>query len=216
LSTILTLRHSSAKFAPNRDAKGSYTSSSSQVQREKSFSNRIGPRLPSTLSKAATTEPIEVFDASKSEAELSEAETVTPDSPIKKLDKGKSKERDPHLSPVRSGTKPSILIPSTPPQHETAPPSEPVVLLAGLAFPGAALPNLLKRAKAELPLRPVRFPILGEYEDTFTGEDFATWLRNNVPGFDGSLDRAETAARELTERDHLIRKIGEIGLCLTL
>ena len=175
-----------------------------------SLSDRFGQRPRPSLPSTARTEPAEILRTPNSEAELSEAETVKPDSAIKKLDKGKGKETDPPPA-LRSVPVPSVVIPSTPPKLESVVPSEPVVLLAGLAFSGAALPNLLKRAKAELPLRPVRFPILGEYEDTFTGEDFTTWLKNNVPGFDGSLDRAETAARELTERDKLIKKIGEIG-----
>lgn len=64
---------------------------------------------------------------------------------------------------------------------------------------------------AELKLRSVRFPLLGEYPDYFTGEDFVAWLNANVPGFDGNLDRAEDAARGLTERGNLHRHIGEFG-----
>ena len=37
------------------------------------------------------------------------------------------------------------------------------------------------------------------------------WLLANVEGFGGSLDRAEDAARDLTERDDLLRRIGEFG-----
>ena len=53
--------------------------------------------------------------------------------------------------------------------------------------------------------------MLGEYTDCFTGEEFVAWLNLNVPGFGGNLDRAEDAARELTERDGLLRRIGEFG-----
>lgn len=57
----------------------------------------------------------------------------------------------------------------------------------------------------------MRFPLLGEYPDCFTGEEFVAWLNENVQGFGGSLDRAEDAAKELTERDNLLRRIGEFG-----
>lgn len=85
------------------------------------------------------------------------------------------------------------------------------MLLAGLSFSPTALSQLLTRAAAELPLRPVRFPLLGEYQDTFNGEELVTWLKDRVDGFDGSLDRAEEAAKELTERENLVRRLGEIG-----
>ena len=125
---------------------------------------------------------------------MSDAGTATPEdsTPNRKLDKGKSKE---------------ILTPIGPVE-----PVPPKVILAGVPFPPMTIPELLTRAKAELPLRPIRVPLLGEYEETFTGEDFVTWLKNNVPGFDGSLDRAEVAARELTERDGLLRRVGEFGM----
>lgn len=125
---------------------------------------------------------------------MSDAGTATPEdpTPTKTLDKGKGKEILTPLEPV-----------------EPAPPS---VTLAGVPFLAKTIPELLTRAKAELPLRPIRIPLLGEYEETFTGEDLVTWLKNNVPGFAGSLDRAEVAARELTERDNLLRKVGSIGM----
>lgn len=91
-----------------------------------------------------------------------------------------------------------------------APPPEPM-LLAGLSLPRQAISSLLTRAAAELPLRPVRFPLLGEYPDCFTGEEFVVWLNENVQGFGGSLDRAEDAAKDLTEREGLLRRVGEFG-----
>ena len=126
---------------------------------------------------------------------LSDAGTVTQEdsTPTKKPDKGKGKEITP-LEPVG--------------------PASHIITLADAPFPAKMIPELLTRAKAELPLRPVRIPLLGEYEETFTGEDFVTWLKNNVPGFGGSLDRAEQAARELTERDGLLRRVGEFGKLL--
>jgi len=61
-----------------------------------------------------------------------------------------------------------------------------------------------------LRLQPIRFPLVGEYL-CFTGEEFVGWLNQNVEGFDGGVDRAEEAARELTEREGLLRRIGDIG-----
>lgn len=91
------------------------------------------------------------------------------------------------------------------------PPPPPPILLAGLALPPSAVSDLLKRAASDLPLRPVKFPIIGEYKDCFTGEEFATWLVDNVQGFGGSLDRAEDAAKDLCEREGVLRRVGEFG-----
>ena len=85
------------------------------------------------------------------------------------------------------------------------------VLLAGLPFTYAQISALLTRAKAEMPLRPVKFPILGEYKDCFSGEEFVAWLLENVPDFQKDLDLVLTAARDLTERHDLLRKLGEFG-----
>ena len=85
------------------------------------------------------------------------------------------------------------------------------LLLAGFSLPRQVVSRFLTRAAAELPLRKVRFPILGEYTDCFSGEEFVTWLKENVRVFEGSLDRAEDAAKELTERDGALRRIGELG-----
>ena len=41
--------------------------------------------------------------------------------------------------------------------------------------------------------------------------EFTTWLRESVKEFQGNLDRAEDAARELTERLGLLRRLGEFG-----
>ena len=85
------------------------------------------------------------------------------------------------------------------------------VLLAGLPFTHPRISTFLSRAKAEMPLRPVRFPFLGEYQDCFTGEDFVAWLLENVPDFQKDLDIVLVAARELTEREDLLRRLGEFG-----
>ena len=84
------------------------------------------------------------------------------------------------------------------------------MLLAGLSLPPAAVSDLLSHASTELKLQTIRFPIVGEYQ-VFTGEDFVAWLNVNVQGFGGSFERAEEAARELTERDGLLRRIGDMG-----
>ena len=85
------------------------------------------------------------------------------------------------------------------------------VLLAGLPFTQPQISALLMRAKAEMPLRPVRFPILGEYKDCFTGEEFVAWLLENVPELQKDLDLVVVAARDLTEREDLLRRLGEFG-----
>jgi hypothetical protein len=61
-----------------------------------------------------------------------------------------------------------------------------------------------------LKLRPIRIPIFGEY-NCFTGEEFVNWLNKNALGFRGSIDLAEQAAQELTEREGLLRCIGDLG-----
>jgi len=85
------------------------------------------------------------------------------------------------------------------------------VLLAGLPFTHPQISTFLSRAKAEMSLRPVRFPFLGEYQDCFAGEEFVGWLLENVPEFQKDLDIALVAARELTEREDLLRRLGEFG-----
>lgn len=83
--------------------------------------------------------------------------------------------------------------------------------MAGLPFTQQQISAFLTRAKAEMPLRPVRFPILGEYKDCFSGEEFVAWLLENVPEFQKDLEIVVVAARELTEREDLLRKLGEFG-----
>ena len=80
----------------------------------------------------------------------------------------------------------------------------PPITIAGLSLPQAAISNLLNRAAATMPLRPVRFPLIGEYQDCFSGEDFVLWLKENVHGLGDSFDRAEDAAKDLYEE-------GDIG-----
>ncbi|KAF8347678.1 hypothetical protein F5887DRAFT_953662 [Amanita rubescens] len=103
----------------------------------------------------------------------------SPDDPAPKMDKGKGKavEADEVASPM--------------PLSPVAP-AKPIVL-GGMTFTLAAVSQMLARAASELPLRPVRFPLLGEYQDTFTGEEFVTWLQEGV-------------------KEHgLLRRLGEFG-----
>lgn len=122
-----------------------------------------------------------------------------------KVDKGKGREVE---EPLAS---PEPLSPPPTPAKPIIPAAPVPVLLAGLAMMPDAVSALLTKAKAELPLRPIRIPIIGEYPDCFSGEEFAVWLKDNVPGLGGSLDTAEDAAIDLTERDNLLRRIGELG-----
>jgi hypothetical protein len=62
-----------------------------------------------------------------------------------------------------------------------------------------------------MPLRPIRFPILGEYPECFNGEEFVGWLLENVPEFGRDLDIVLVIARELMGREGLLRKLGEFG-----
>jgi hypothetical protein len=123
-----------------------------------------------------------------------------------KMDKGKGKAVEPSgvaspmpLSPVASAK----VLP------ESATP-EPIVL-GGFTFTPTAVSQMLTRAASELRLRPVRFPLLGEYQDTFTGEEFVTWLQESVKEFVGNIDLAEEAAEVLTEQHGLLRRLGEFG-----
>lgn len=144
-----------------------------------------------------------------SDGDKSPTPTSTP-----KIDKGKGKAVDEH-EPVMIASPPPMSPLLPPPQLAIEPERQPQppapILLAGLSMQPSAISALLLRAKAELPLRAVRFPLLGEYQDCFHGEEFVAWLNLNVQGFGGNLDKAEEAARELTERDNLLRRIGEIG-----
>lgn len=206
-----------AKFAPNNDLGDHYTTSprllprdkSTQPQRSATVSERIAQRFKEIQRKAAGTSISSV--ESDAANETSEEKTFT------KVDKGKRRAVE-SPSPTLVESPPPLSPPLPPAKLENASPlimEAPLpptpILLAGLAIPPATVSALLIRAATELKPRSVRFPLLGEYTDCFTGEEFVAWLNVNVPGFDGNLDRAEDAARELTERDGLLRRIGEFG-----
>ncbi|KAH7097565.1 hypothetical protein BKA62DRAFT_591337, partial [Auriculariales sp. MPI-PUGE-AT-0066] len=214
-----------AKFAPNyAPSNDPYTASPKinqshgTVQRTPSVSERIQQRLAELQNKksdapASATSPTEkpIFSAPASEKD--ETETT----PTQILDKGKGKAVDEHpASPLPMSPPP--MSPALPPARITSPttanliPPPPLpILLAEVSFQPAAVSALLLQAQQRLPLRAVRFPIIGEYQNVFSGEEFTTWLVENVPEFKGNLDVAEEAARELTERESALRRIGEFG-----
>jgi len=176
--------------------------------RTASVSERIAQRLKEIQKKSAGA----LATAKEEPKSETEAEEKAPP----KMDKGKGKAVEEQLATPLLASPPPMSPPLPPskadPRASPMPPMPPSpVLLAGLSLPPVAISQLLTRAAAELPLRPVRFPLLGEYQDCFTGEELVAWLNENVQGFGGSLDRAEDAARDLTERDGLLRRIGEFG-----
>lgn len=212
-------RRFSAKFAPNANG-DTYTTSPrlrpvdgrTPPNRTPSVSERIANRLKEIQKRSvgalSTSDEVQrdtIFDdpSSLTDIKLDDG----------KVDKGKGKAVEVD-SPVRVASPPPLSPPLPPAKIviNTAETShEEPILLAGLAFSRESIAQLLKRASTELNLRPVRFPLLGEYPDCFTGEEFVAWLNEKVPGFGGSLDRAEDAARELTEREGLLRRLGEFG-----
>lgn len=226
-STLMWLN--SAKFAPNTELADNLTLSPRLAARERappqrtaSVSERIAQRFKELQRKAVnndkdTTTPTTIFDekSTVSEPDSKESETDGENKASPKVDKGKGKASEDAPAVLMS---PPPMSPALPPPKVEIRGSSPVpplppppILLAGLALPPAAVSDLLKRAAAEMPLRPVKFPIIGEYKDCFNGEEFVVWLVENVQGFGGSLDRAEEAARDLTERDGALRRVGEFG-----
>jgi hypothetical protein len=206
---------SSVKFSPNKgELEDKYTSSprlrtADRPQRNATVSERISERLK-VLQKKTTNALTSSEDAPP--AVPSDADAAT----AQRVDKGKSRavegQQSIPSSPILSS--PTPMSPMLPPRVVDHPPGVPAtapIILAGLSFAPSAVSQLLLRAQAELPLKPVRFPLIGEYQESFTGEEFVGWLNENVPGFGRNLDRAEDAARELTEREGLLRRLGELG-----
>ncbi|EGN96599.1 hypothetical protein SERLA73DRAFT_170049 [Serpula lacrymans var. lacrymans S7.3] len=205
-----------AKFAPNNDLGDKYTTSPrlaprdarSPPQRTSSVQDRITQRFKEIQRKAAS---------SSTESDTNTNETLD-EKELPKIDKGKGKAVE-VSSPRELTMSPPPLSPPLPPARiDIVPPESPMppappspILLAGLSLPPSAISALLIRAASELNLRPVRFPLLGEYQKCFSGDEFVEWLNANVQGFGGSLELAEEAARDLTEREDLLRRIGEFG-----
>ncbi|KDQ13101.1 hypothetical protein BOTBODRAFT_112050 [Botryobasidium botryosum FD-172 SS1] len=167
----------------------------------------IANRLREQLGSKSVPSPTRGHSSDSNHTEQA-GDSTTDSTPTKpKVDKGKGKEVD--GSVVFSS--PTMLSPTLAPIITLVEPPQAPLLLAGLSLPRATVSALLERASAEMPLRPVRFPILGEYPDCFTGEEFVLWLKEHVDGLGGSLERAEEAARDLTEGLNVLRRIGEFG-----
>jgi hypothetical protein len=224
---------SSAKFAPNQDLDKFTTSPRLQPrdtpaprhppQRSSSVSERIANRLREiqrrTVAAAASATGSSDAGVTVTASDSDLKASPPAESPVK-VDKGKGKatddDDDDNKPLLRSP--PPMDAPLPPPKMEIKTPTSPMpppppepILLAGLSLPPAAVSQLLSRASEQLNLRPIRFGILGEYQDCFSGEEFVNWLNENVDGFGGSIDRAEDAAKDLTEREGLLRRVGEFG-----
>lgn len=182
-------------------------------QRSASVSERIAQRLKEIQKKSVST----LANATETPASQSEDTLVT----APKVDKGKGKEVDteeplPSPPPLSPPLPPSKVVdtpnaePAPVPEHAPSPPPS-IYLIAGLSMTGIALSRLLSKAAQELKLRPVRVPVLGEYPDCFSGDEFVSWLNANVDGLGGSYERAEDAAKDLTEEHKLLRRVGEFG-----
>ena len=95
-------------------------------------------------------------------------EEIPPPPPV---DKGKEKEKPPVTDEPQALLSPPPMTLDLPPKSTGSNPASPVpphppppILLAGLALPPAAVSNLLERAAADMNLRPIKFPIIGEYK----------------------------------------------------
>lgn len=219
---VRSFRYSSARFSGLSPASGGdpYTASPKigqshgVVQRTPSVSERISQRLAELQGKKnGATSPVSATGESAPSDE---------DGAPRILAKDKGKAVDPAEHPEVPH---SPLPMSPPPMSPALPPSKisdsatanviqppPLpMLLAGVAMQPHAVSEILLKAQTHLPLRSVRFSLLGEYPEVFTGEEFATWLVENVPAFQGNLDMAEEAAKELCERDGVLRRVGEFG-----
>ena len=216
----------SAKFAPNYAPKDPYTASpkinqsNGTVQRTPSVSERIQQRL-AELKKPVSPTGTSASGGSGDQTVISPSSEKHDDETTPRvLDKGKGKAVDVDVDVPASPLpmSPPPMSPPLPPARITSPstanliPPPPLpMLLAGVSFQPAAVSAILAQAQQRMKLRPVRFPIIGEYPDVFSGAEFATFLVEAVPAFNGSLDIAEEAARELAERDNVLRRVGEFG-----
>ncbi|KZP11489.1 hypothetical protein FIBSPDRAFT_1050728 [Athelia psychrophila] len=217
-----------AKFAPNSeyDNKDKFTSPRVQPsdkpqappQRTATVSERIASRLKDLRLKAADAAGIPadetVFEVlSEGEKSPAAAHVASPlqipaDAKAVKVDKGKGRAVD-EAPPRMASPPPMDALP--PPTLRVEPAALPPIVLANVSFQRGDLSALLRQAKGALPLRAVRIPLLGEYQECFSGEELVAWLNEHVKAFGGDLDRAEDAARDLTERENLLRRIGELG-----
>lgn len=212
----------SVRFAPIPQPVGDTYTSPSLAPRDKrvprapvrqpTMSERITARLKEFRLNSSTDSAAPSADQKHEVHFDADAEEKGPGTP--KVDKGKGRAVDTDTEAAVLASPPPMETPLPPPRLATnpvPPPPAPPILVAGIAFAHQELSALMTRAKAELSLRPVRFPLLGEYQDAFTGEEFTMWLRENVKQLDSDLDRTEEAAKELIERQGLLRRLGELG-----
>ncbi|KAG8687764.1 hypothetical protein FRC08_011783, partial [Ceratobasidium sp. 394] len=190
-----------AKFAPNQNLGDAYTSprlKPTTPSRTGTVSDRIRKSLGTSPSRGSSVASDATNDTATAETEI-------------KVDKGKGRA----TTPPPEVASPPPMSPAMPPKLEipkqaTPQPLSPI-LLAGLALSPAAVSALLLQASKELKTTTLKLPFIGEYKDCFTGADFVDLLRAKVPGFDDSVERAGEAARDLTERENLLRRVGELG-----
>ncbi|KAG9083124.1 hypothetical protein FS749_006281 [Ceratobasidium sp. UAMH 11750] len=190
-----------AKFAPNQNLGDAYTSprlKPTTPSRTGTVSDRIRKSLGASPSRGSSVASDATNDTATAETEI-------------KVDKGKGRA----TTPPPEVASPPPMSPAMPPKLEipkqaTPQPLSPI-LLAGLALSPAAVSALLLQASKELKTTTLKLPFIGEYKDCFTGADFVDFLRAKVPGFDDSVERAGEAARDLTERENLLRRVGELG-----
>ncbi|KAG9293862.1 hypothetical protein G9A89_019200 [Geosiphon pyriformis] len=84
-----------------------------------------------------------------------------------------------------------------------------VIVLGGQTFTEKELMKFLARMRADLQPREVRIPILGLYNEVYTGEDITKWLLKNYRGVRTSRE-AQNFGQELADEGFL-RLIGAIG-----
>ncbi|GBB97155.1 hypothetical protein RclHR1_02930004 [Rhizophagus clarus] len=84
-----------------------------------------------------------------------------------------------------------------------------VVVLGEQSFTEEEIMKFFVRMRKEIPSQEVKFPILGVYNDVYTGEDIAKWLQENHLGA-RTLREAEMIGQELTDQGFL-RLIGAYG-----
>ncbi|KAH9040382.1 hypothetical protein EDB85DRAFT_1925857 [Lactarius pseudohatsudake] len=176
-----------AKFAPNSELTDKYTTSPRLHPRERpvrtgTISERIAQKFKDIQRKAS-----DLAEGSPNEEKSQVLFSDDKEGP--KVDKGKGKAVE---EPSAWASRPRHR------RHPQSPPS----LCSWRVF------LYHRRPYRTFSLAPFRSL---ENINVSQGEDFVAWLNVNVQGFGGSFERAEEAAKELTERDGLLRRIGDIG-----
>ncbi|CAE6441078.1 unnamed protein product [Rhizoctonia solani] len=190
-----------AKFAPHQNLGDAYTS----PQLKPTTPTRTGTVSDRILQQMGVNPSRENSIASDA-ASTATAETSGTEP---KVDKGKGRA----ASPPPEVASPPPMSPAMPPKLDIPATEQPLppILLAGLALSPAALSALLLQASKELKTTTVKLPFIAEYRGCFSGADFVDFLKVKLPGLGDSVERAEEAARDLTERENLLRRIGELG-----